>query len=104
MTVMRPGTASHGSDAATLHVGNLPFTATAEQLRELFASHGPVLSIDLPNDPGTGQPRGFAFVCMPPQAAAAAAAALDGQELQGRRLRVSAAHEHRPQARGPFRH
>lgn len=101
---MPQGQGLHGADAATLHVGNLPFEATPDQLRQLFAAHAEVLSVDLPNDPQTGQPRGFAFVSLPSSAAEAVVAALDGQSLLGRRLRVSVAQEHRRQARGPFRH
>lgn len=103
---MSQGQGSLSADVVTLHVGNLPFAATTEQLRELFAAHTEVVSIDIPNDPQTGQSRGFAFVSVPGPAAAATAAAeaVDGQSLLGRRLRVSAAQEHRRQARGPFRH
>ena len=101
---MPQGHGLHGADAATLHVGNLPFEATPDQLRQLFEPHCPVLSVELPNDPQTGQPRGFAFVSLPSSAVPAAVAALDGQTLLGRRLRVSIAQEHRRQARGPFRH
>ena len=102
---MSQGQGLQSADVVTLHVGNLPFAATPEQLRELFAAHTEVVSIDIPNDPQTGQSRGFAFVSVPgPAAAATAAEALDGQSLLGRRLRVSAAQEHRRQARGPFRH
>jgi RNA recognition motif-containing protein len=101
---MSQGQGLQDAEVVTLHVGNLPFAATPEQLRELFAAHTAVVSIDIPNDPQTGQSRGFAFVSVPGPAAAAAAEALDGQSLLGRRLRVSAAQEHRRQARGPFRH
>jgi len=100
---MSQGQGLQDAEVVTLHVGNLPFAATPEQLRELFAAHTAVVSIDIPNDPQTGQSRGFAFVSVPGPAAAVAEA-LDGQSLLGRRLRVSAAQEHRRQARGPFRH
>ena len=47
-----------------IYVGNLPFSATEDQLRELFAQHGNVLSASLVTDRYTGQPRGFGFVEM----------------------------------------
>jgi len=101
---MSQGQGLQDAEVVTLHVGNLPFAATPEQLRELFAAHTAVVSIDIPNDPQTGQSRGFAFVSVPGPAAAPTVEALDGLSLLGRRLRVSAAQEHRRQARGPFRH
>ena len=42
-----------------IYVGNLPFTATEESVRELFAQHGTVESVALIKDRDTGQPRGF---------------------------------------------
>ena len=45
-----------------IYVGNLPFTATEPDVRELFAQHGTVESVALPTDRETGRPRGFGFV------------------------------------------
>ena len=47
-----------------LYVGNLPFTATENELRDLFSQHGAVESAQIVTDRDTGQPRGFAFVEM----------------------------------------
>ncbi len=47
-----------------LYVGNLPFDATADELRELFSPHGRVLSATICTDRETGASRGFAFVEM----------------------------------------
>jgi RNA recognition motif-containing protein len=41
-----------------LYVGNLPFTATEEAIRDLFAPHGTVEKISLFSDRDTGRPRG----------------------------------------------
>ena len=43
-----------------LYVGNLPFSATEDSVRALFAAHGNVDSVALVNDRETGRPRGFA--------------------------------------------
>ncbi|MBU0691644.1 RNA-binding protein [bacterium] len=76
-----------------LYVGNLPFTSTEEEIKELFAAHGEVISVALVNDRETGRPRGFGFVEMDDDAAGAAIAALDGKEFGGRSLRVNEARE-----------
>ncbi len=79
-----------------VYVGNLSFSSTEEDLREAFARHGEVISVDVITDRETGRPRGFAFVEMGDSSAAdAAIAALDGNDFDGRNLRVNEA-----QARG----
>jgi RNA recognition motif-containing protein len=84
-----------------IYVGNLPFTATEEEIRTLFASHGNVQEVRLISDRETGRPRGFGFVEMDDEAAQKAIAALDGHDLGGRTLRVNQARE--PQERGARR-
>ncbi len=78
-----------------LYVGNLPFTATEDELRELFAKHGTVNEVKLITDRDTGRPRGFGFVEMDDEGAQAAIAALSGYEMGGRPLRVDEAQERR---------
>ena len=41
-----------------IYVGNLPFSATESEIRDLFAQHGTVESVALPTDRETGRPRG----------------------------------------------
>ena len=85
-----------GTMGKRLYVGNIPFTATADELREAFGRYGSVAAVDVIMDRETGRPRGFAFVEMDEaQAADAAIAALDGQEFGGRDLRVNEAQERR---------
>ncbi|HVS16859.1 MAG TPA: RNA-binding protein [Thermoanaerobaculia bacterium] len=79
-----------------IYVGNLPFSATEPQLEELFGSYGKVESVSLVNDRQTGRPRGFGFVEMPAEDAAAAISALDGSMLDGRTLRVNEAQPRKP--------
>jgi RNA recognition motif-containing protein len=74
-----------------IYVGNLPFTATDDQLRELFTQHGAVESVNLITDRETGRPRGFGFVEMEAADADTAISALNGTSLGGRSLNVNEA-------------
>jgi len=77
-----------------LYVGNLPFSSTEPELRELFERHGSVESVNVITDRETGRPRGFAFVEMSEASAASdAIKALDGTQLGGRALRVNEAQD-----------
>jgi RNA recognition motif-containing protein len=78
--------------AKNIYVGNLNYDTTEDTLRELFAAHGEVASVNVITDRYTGRARGFAFVEMATdEAAAAAIAALDGQTVDGRQLKVNEA-------------
>lgn len=74
-----------------VYVGNLSFAATEGQVDELFSQYGKVESIAWINDRDTGRFRGFCFIEMEESAANAAIKALDGQEVDGRELRVNEA-------------
>jgi RNA recognition motif-containing protein len=90
----------------TIYVGNLPFSATEQDVRSLFERHGKVESVKLINDRETGKPRGFGFVDMSQNEAPGAIQALNGHQWNGRPLRVNEAQERpqRPrQGSGPFR-
>ncbi len=80
----------------TLYVGNLPFSADQESVRDLFASKGEVISVKLMSDRETGRPRGFGFVEMPENDAKNAITALNGFEFLGRALRVNEAEKRAP--------
>ncbi len=82
-----------------IYVGNLPFSATESELRDLFAQHGTVESVALPTDRDTGRPRGFGFVEMPQGEATKAIEALNGFTMGGRQLRVNEAQD-RPRTGG----
>ena len=75
-----------------IYVGNLPYTATEEDVKTLFEPHGSVDSINLITDRETGRFRGFAFVEME-EGADAAIDALNDQDFGGRPLRVNVAKE-----------
>jgi len=74
-----------------LFVGNLPFSATEESVRALFAPHGAIESLALINDRETGRPRGFGFIEMSTADAANAMSALNGKNFEGRDLKVNEA-------------
>ena len=76
-----------------LYVGNLPFTATEDSVRALFAPHGTVEKISLISDRDTGRPRGFGFVEMSNADASRAMQALNGQDFDGRALKINEAQE-----------
>ena len=73
-----------------IYVGNLPWSANDEELRELFAAFGSVSSARVITDRETGRSRGFGFVEMD-DGAEEAIAELNGHELDSRPLRVSEA-------------
>jgi hypothetical protein len=74
-----------------IYVGNLPYTATEDDLTGLFAAYGPVERVKIITDRETGRSKGFAFVTLGDQSQLnAAIEALNGYDYQGRALRVNA--------------
>jgi RNA recognition motif-containing protein len=76
--------------AKNLYVGNMSFSTTEEQLRQLFSQYGTVTKVQLIMDRETGRPRGFAFVEMS-DGGDAAIQATNGMQLDGRTLTVNEA-------------
>ena len=76
-----------------MYVGNLPFSATEDSVRSLFAEFGQVTSVSLVNDRETGRPRGFGFVEMSSGDAAKAMQSLNGKDFGGRPLKVNEAQD-----------
>ena len=84
-----------------LYVGNMSFNSNEDDIRDAFAAHGTVTSVNIVMDRETGRPRGFAFVEMGSDAEAQAAMqALDGQDLGGRNLKVNVAKPREPRGGG----
>jgi len=80
-----------------IFVGNLAFSTTNHDLRQLFEPYGDVDTINIITDRYTGQSRGFGFVEMPDRAAAQAAIqGLQGKALGGRTLNVNEAKPREP--------
>jgi cold-inducible RNA-binding protein len=76
--------------AKNLYVGNMSFSTTEDQLREVFSQYGTVTKVQLIMDRETGRPRGFAFVEMS-DGGDQAIQALNGTQLDGRALTVNEA-------------
>jgi RNA recognition motif-containing protein len=88
--------------AKRLYVGNLKYTVTSEQLKELFEQYGAVSSAQVLSDRETGRSRGFGFVEMSnDDEASSAIESLDGQDFDGRRLTVNEARPRSPGGGGP---
>ncbi len=78
-----------------LFVGSLPWSVGDSELEELFKPHGAVQSARVITDRETGRSRGFGFVEMETTDPAALIRATDGQEVNGRTIRVNEAEEQR---------
>jgi RNA recognition motif-containing protein len=73
-----------------LYVGNLGKITTEEDLQELFAEAGPVASVTIPSDPGTGINKTFAYVVMKTaDGALAAVKRMNGRMFHDRELMVN---------------
>ena len=86
-----------------MYVGNLPFSATETDLRQLFSDYGTVTDLFLPMDRESGRPRGFAFVTMDtPMAMTEAITGLNNKDFMGRNLSINEARpkEDRPAGGG----
>jgi len=92
-----------------IYVGNLNYSTTEDTLQGQFASYGEVLSVAVIKDRYTQQSKGFGFVEMADDGAAAKAIAeLNGREIDGRKVRVNEAEDkprppRRPRGDGPDR-
>lgn len=77
-----------------IFIGNLPWKASEEMLKDLFAAFGEVVSVRIVKDPYTDRSRGFGFIEMKdPTEADKAIEALNDKPFLERNLRVSAAQE-----------
>ena len=83
--------------AVKIFVGNLSFRTGEDTLRTLFGQYGDVAEVSIVTDRETGQSRGFGFVTMSnDNEAQAAINAVNGQEIDGRRLNVNEARPKTP--------
>lgn len=88
-----------------LFVGGLPYTVTSDELRDMFAKFGNIVSAAIITDKFSGQSKGFGFVEMDDDGAAQKAIEeLNGTSMGGRTIGVSVARprEDRPQRDGGF--
>jgi RNA recognition motif-containing protein len=83
-----------------IYVGNLPWSATEADLKDLFASYGTVQSAAIITDRDSGRSRGFGFIEMDEADAERAIAELNGKDFGGRSLRVNEAQERQRRSAG----
>lgn len=88
----------------SIYVGNLPYTATEEEIGALFSDFGTIRSVKIIMDRETGRPRGFAFVDIESDDVRPAIKHVHGSEMGGRTLRVNEAHDRPPSRPGPSRY
>ena len=75
-----------------LYVGNLPFSTTEDDLRQMFVQYGEVTSVTIINDKFSGRSKGFGFVEMPnDDEAMKAIEGLNGKDMDGRGIVVNEA-------------
>lgn len=75
----------------TLYVGNLPWAATEEEIKTVFSDHGNVLDCRIITERATGRSKGYGFVEVQEEDADKMISALDGHELDGRKIVVNEA-------------
>lgn len=86
-----------------LYVGNLPYTTTEDDLRQMFAAHGDVTRAVVIKDRETGRSKGFGFVDMSNDTQGQAAIeALNGADMKGRPLKVNVSEPKKDAPRGNF--
>lgn len=76
-----------------IYIGNIPYSMTSEEIREVFLPFGNVLSVKVITDKQTRRSKGYAFVEMEnDEEAQAAIKALNESEVKGRNIKVNSAH------------
>ena len=101
------GSFANRAKSKRIYVGNLPFSASDDEVREMFAEYGAVNSVSLVTDLTTGESAGFGFVQMEQAAdAVEAISALHQSQMGGRSLNVNEARPRteRPSGQGPRQH
>lgn len=79
-----------------IYVGQLPYSVTEEELREMFLPYGEIASMNLIMDRYTGQSKGFGFIEMPNNSEAdQAIKALNKTIFKDREIKVNQAEERR---------
>ena len=75
-----------------IYIGNLPYTISEDELRDLFATHGEVSSANIIIDRDSNRSKGFGFIEMPDKTQAESAInAINESDVQGRNVRVNEA-------------
>ena len=85
-----------------IYVGNLSFNTTEKDLETEFSKYGEIEEVKLISDMETGRSKGFAFITYKTPEAMEASLAKNGEEMDGRALRVNKAEERKPKSGGNF--
>ena len=91
-----PTVNSEEVDARSVYVGNLDYSATCDELQDLFKSCGAINRITILCDKMTGVSKGFAYLEFADGESVAASLLLNGQQLRGRALVVTAKRTNKP--------
>jgi len=79
-----------------IYVGQLPYSATADEIKEMFSAYGEIASLNLITDKFSGQSKGFGFIDMPNNSEAdQAIKALNKSMFKGREIKVNQAEDRR---------
>ncbi|OGW36306.1 MAG: hypothetical protein A2Y97_09575 [Nitrospirae bacterium RBG_13_39_12] len=82
-----------------IYVGNIPFNATEQEIKDLFSEYGEVKTVKMITDKFTGQFRGFCFIEMEAEdAVQKAISGLNGKQFMEKTLNVSEARPQQPRA------
>lgn len=82
----------------SIYVGNIPYSATEDDLRNMFMTIGEVRTVKFINDHETGRFRGYGFVEMHSDSAEKAIEQFNGSSMGGRTLKVNEAKRKNPRA------
>ena len=81
-----------------IYVGNISFDTTEEELKNEFLEYGYIEEVKIIIDHQTNRSKGFGFITFATPEAMEASLAKNGEEVQGRKLRVNQAEERKPRA------
>ncbi|MCB1827484.1 MAG: RNA-binding protein [Coxiellaceae bacterium] len=87
-----------------IYVGSLSYDATSDDLQTFFGNYGEIAEVKLIIDRETNRSKGFAFITFADAEAVEAALKADGEEIQGRKIRVNLARESTGGGGGGRRH
>ena len=91
--------------AKKIYVGNMNYSTTKEELSDLFTQYGTVKDVNIIIDRDTNRSKGFGFVEMESEnAAAAAISALNNTDLNGRAIKVNEAQDRKPRQNNNYRY
>jgi len=76
-----------------IYAGNIAFTVTEDELKEIFSKYGPLEELKLVIDRETGRSRGFCFITFQKQFDAEASLQLNDTDINGRKMSVTMAKE-----------